>query len=141
MWIWELTVRNCDYLHVWNVGNTVFPAFLFCFLFILKKAIKRKQVLCSGIHSTGIWCHVTGQMVPYMLIQQRGIIRPLKIIPQCCLETLGTNNPVTWCYMSEGWRPQLQHCNILKSHTGLPLCFHHLEVVNNSNSNIYLTNI
>jgi hypothetical protein len=36
-----------------------------------------------------------------MLRQQRGIIRPLKFIPQCCLETLGTNNPVTWCHILE----------------------------------------
>jgi hypothetical protein len=80
-------------------------------------------------------------MVSYMLRQQRRIIRPLKMIPVCCLETLGTNHPVTWCHISEDWRPRLQHYNSLKPHPGLLSCFHHLEKEKNSNNNIYLTNM
>jgi hypothetical protein len=113
----------------------------FHILFNLKKTLKIKRGLCSGVHSYGIGCHGMGQMVPYMLRKQSGIIRPLKMIPLCCLETMGTNHPVTWCHISEDWRPWLQHCNSLKPHTGLLLCFHHLEKVKNSNNNIYLTNM
>jgi hypothetical protein len=75
LWIWTLTVCRHDYLHVWNVGKYCLSTFLHI-LFNFKKAIKIKQVLSSGVHSS----HVTGQMVPYMLRQQRGIIRTLKMI-------------------------------------------------------------
>ena len=126
LWIWELTVWSCDYLHVGNVGKYCFSSY-FRILFNLNKTIKIKQVLCSGVHSYGIWCDVIGQMVSYMLRQQWGIIRPLKMIPLCCLETLGTNHPVKWYHISEDWRPQLEHCNSLKPHTGLLPCFHHFE--------------
>lgn len=112
VWIVATTGPN----QLCNGRHSILPSFCFCltsvlvylnflrifsvtsmFVIIFYTFLDLDQ--CSwGLHSAGIWCHMTGWLVPDILK------------PPHCLETMRTNRPVIQCYDPEEWNLKEQFC-------------------------------